>query len=132
MAPEEDPAESHAELKASTALSLLFGATAYLAITAAKVPRLAYLPFSGEWRFNPPAATLGMDWYFRALVTLSACLVGAVVGSLGRAKSLSPRVKHLLLWTGILVLSWAMLFTSLALVQSPRTWQNTSLQRISQ
>ena len=128
MSTEADPGE----LKASTALSLLFGASAYLAAAAANVPRLAYLPLSGEWRFNPPPATLGMDWYFRALLTISACLLGAAIGASGFAKSLSSRVKHLLLWVGILVLSWAMLFTSLALVQSSRTWQNTSLQRISQ
>jgi hypothetical protein len=114
-----------------SALVILSGSFAYLIVTAAHFTRPAYLPLTGEWTAQPPANGLAMDWYFRAIVTIVFSVLGAVIGRSRALRGTRASVRHALLWLGVLVLAWAMLFTSLALVQSPRTWQNRNLQRIS-
>lgn len=102
-----------------SAMATLLGASAYMITTAGRVGWFYYLPHEGVWTLHKGAAVVAMDWYARALWTLGATALGALLGR-QIADRIALRTARAIESVAVLVLLWAAGFTVLWLVRGDR------------
>jgi hypothetical protein len=106
-------------LRLSAALGALFAGAAYLVTTAGRVGLFFYLPVERRWTLLEPPRSIAMDWFARALWTLLALVVGALVGAWIESRSSRDlrRVTAALWQLAALLLAWGAVFTVLWLLR---------------
>jgi hypothetical protein len=106
-------------LRLSAAMGAFCAGAAYLVTTAGRVGLFFYLPVERRWVVVAPPRTIAMDWFSRALWTLVALVVGALVGAWIESRSSGDwrRVTAALWQLAALLLSWGAVFTVLWLLR---------------
>lgn len=107
----------------AAALALLAMSATYFVLTAARGHPLWYLPLEGRWTFELPRGAVGMDWYWRAALSLAAAAIAYPLGvllAIRHARLARPSTIKLLFGLSFGLMFWAVLYTSLVLATTPR------------
>jgi hypothetical protein len=105
------------------ALAILCTSLCYLALTAAQVTPLWYVPLAQRWTWHLPPGAVGIDFYFRGGASLAAGALGFALG-FGLARRAAwptrPGTLRLVFGLGFAVMAWAALFMVFTLATTPR------------